>query len=300
MSISTLHGIDKIVIGGSLTLNAITSVRGTTEIESLMNRPAGHIAPMCRANLSEKPRIVVQTPDIAAVLAAIPVNGLATATDSYLYQKKKTETGSVARGTTAHTRWALSQVLVYWTRITLPHNGEGSIEVVIIPVWDGTNDVIVPTGSVALATNLSCTYRFGAGPVAINTDVISGIQNIEVTSGVQTEERGASSERWTTFAGILQVNPMVRITTTTIAMTSFGISGTALDGTDGLSFFARCFRTPDDDTSHILFTGLNGAIIVEEESAQGTDDYEAILRAELVSASDSVMPLIATTAQAIA
>jgi hypothetical protein len=168
------------------------------------------------------------------------------------------------------------------------------------PVWDGTNDIIVPAGTLALSGNLACDPRYGAGPVSINGSAIAGVQSIEVSSGAQIVELGASSEQWPTVVAITRVNPVVRITTTSIQLATMGISGTALNGTTGLVFWGRRLRSADASSHHIKGVGLNGIVHVESESGESAEDYRAVLVVTLSSASDSVMPLIFTTAQAIA
>lgn len=298
--ISTRFKLDKLVIGSSFTLGTINSVQANFNTEVLTNYPAGHIAPMCIANLSQRPQFNVTTPDLATTLAAVPVNGLATTSDSYLYQKKATDTGSVARATTTHTRYVVSVVTVYWSTITLPNNGEGTVQLMVNPVWDGTNDIIVMGSAVALSGNLACDARYGCGPVSINGTSINGIQSIEVTSGAAMRALDASSEIWPSVCCIDRVAPVVRIVTTDIQAANLGVTGTALDGSNGLVFWGRKHKVADATTAHIKFIGLNGIAHVESESGDSAQDYQATIVVQLSSASDSVMPLTYTTGQAIA
>lgn len=300
MPVNTRHRLDKLVIGSSFTLDQINSSTSNFNMDLLSNHPAGHIAPMSLSNRSQDPEITVTTPELDTVLGALALNGLSITADSYLYQKLATETGTVARATTSHTRHVISALTTYWTSISLPHNNEGTLELVVKPVWDGTNDIIAPAGGQALTTTLAGDPRYGCGPVSINNTPLLGVQNIEVVSGVECKPLGASSELWNTSQGIQKVAPIVRVTTTDIALASIDIEGTNLDGTNGLVFWARRLHTADGSSHHIKFIGLTGKVDVESESGSGTDDYVAVLRFTLTAGSDSVMPLTYTTAQAIA
>lgn len=300
MPVNTRHRIDKLVIGSSFTLDQINSISNNFGMDLLSNHPAGHIAPMSLSNRSQDPEITVTTPELDTVLATLALNGLSITADSYVYQKLATETGTVARATTSHTRHVISALTTYWNSISLPHNNEGTLELVVKPVWDGSTDIIAPAGSVALTTTLAGDARYGCGPVSINGTPLLGVQNIEIVSGVECKPTGASSDLWNSSQGVQKVAPVVRITTTDIALASLDIEGTALNGSTGLVFWARRLHTADASSHHIKFIGLDGKVDVESESGQGTDDYQTVLRFTLISASDSVMPLTYTTAQAIA
>lgn len=297
--INTRNRLDKLVIGSAFTLGSINEVQANFNMEVLSNFPGGHIAPMCIANLLQQPQIRVTTPEIDTVLAAVPVNGYATTNDSYLYQKLATATGTVARATTSHTRHVLSAVTTYWTTVNLQHNQESTLELMVVPVWDGSADIIAPSGSVALTGNLACNPRYGAGPVSINGTAINGIQSIEWSSGAQVQILGASSEVWPTSVSIQRVAPMCRIVTTDIQLATIGIAGTALDETNGLIGWARRHKSADASTHHIKGQILNGIVHVESETGSSPEDYRATLVIHGSSASDSVMPLVFTTGLAI-
>ena len=52
MSVSTIHKLDKVILGGSTTFNEVTNLNLSAEIQSLIRRPAGHIAPMFGAKIN--------------------------------------------------------------------------------------------------------------------------------------------------------------------------------------------------------------------------------------------------------
>lgn len=300
MPINTRHRLDKLVIGSSFTVDHINSSASNFNMEVGSPHPAGHIAPMSTFNRDQSPEIMVTTPELDTVLGTLALNGLSITADSYVYQKLATETSTVARATASHTRHVISALTTYWSSISLPHNNEGTLELVVKPVWDGSTDIIAPAGSVALSGNLASDARYGCGPVSINGTPLLGVQNIEVVSGVQCKSLGASSDLWPSSQGIQAVDPVVRVTTTDISLAAIDIEGTALNGSTGLVFWGRRLHTADGSSHHIKFIGLNGTVHVESETGTGVDDYVAVLRFTLTAGSDSVMPLTYTTAQAIA
>lgn len=299
MPVNTRHRLDKIVIGSSFTVSHIASASSNFNMDVLSISPAGHIAPMSIANLSQNPEITVTTGELDTVLATLPLNGLSTAVDSTLYQKLATDTGTVARVTTSHTKHLISVVTTYWNSISLPHNQEGTMELVVRPVWDGSTDIIIPSASNALLTSLAAGYRYGAGPVSINGTALQGVQNIEVVSGCQIKNTGASSELWPTSVAIQAVAPVVRITTTDIQLLTRDIEGTALNGSTGLVFYGRRFGSADASAHHLKFIGLVGTVHVESESGSNQDDYQCVLRVTLAAGTDLVQPLTYTATTAI-
>jgi hypothetical protein len=83
-----------------------------------------------------------------------------------------------------------------------------------------------------------------------------------------------------------------------------GLSGTALNGSTGLTFYARKFaqngnRTADATAEHIKFVGALGTAFPIDSNGEQSSPISDTLVCELLSASDSVAPLIGTTASAI-
>ena len=304
MAINTLHRLDKIVFAGPSTLNEISSSRISAGIESMLEHPAGHVWPMFRANMRQRPTIEGSTPQLATFLALCNAGGVALGASTF-YLKKATTTGSVARATTGHKRIVVNSLVLHWTQIRLPHNGKGEAQFIVTANYDGTNAPFVYTGSIALTGNLTATEYFGAGPVYINDVLVPGVQDITIDSGIQLVQEGGESDVWDTFVGIETGAPTITIQTKEETnWSTLGLAGVALDGSDGVLCFARKYaangaRVANATTEHISFQGLLGSAIPQDTNGEGTSTISDTLKCELVASSDSVLPLLTSVGVAI-
>lgn len=296
MSIQNLHRIDKVVMPGA-DFSIITNRRHNFGIESMIERPAGHAHPMFSATTRQRPMIEFSTPQIGTAVNAIPVCGAALANVA-AYLKKATQTGSVARATTQHKRSSIASAMVYWTSITLPHNGKGEIQIVVCANYDGVNAPIAFTGGVALPGNLTCDEFFGSGPTRINGSFLHAVQDISIQSGVQLVQEGDSSEVFDTFTGLEITEPSITINTKhAFNWETLGLAGAKLDGASGFECWGRRYangesRVPDGTASHIYFQALNGRCIPVDSNGESNSPITDSLKIEPVSGDDSVLPFL--------
>lgn len=304
MPITTLDRLDTIVFAGPFTLTELANVRQTAGIESMIEHPAGHIWPMFRANMRQRPVIEASTPQLSTLLANCGVGGVALGASTF-YRKLVTTTGTSARAGTVHSKLVINSLILHWTQIKLPHNGIGEASFIVTANYDGTNDPFVYTGSVALAGNLTATEYFGTGPWSINGTLVNGIQDVTIDSGIQLISEGGESEEFDTFVAIETGNPSVTLTTKTPTnWGTLGLRGTALNGSTGLVGYARKYaangsKVANGTASHIKFQGLLGSAIPIDANGEKTATFSETLKCELVAASDSVLPLLITTGSAI-
>lgn len=304
MAIANLHKVDKLVVGGSTTLHEIENVRVDAGVQSMIRYPEGHVAPLMRAGLMQRPVLTFTTSEIDTVLGAVGQYGLAVSSDTDFYEKLATATGNASRAASSHKRYRISDCFVFWSRISLPHNGVGTIDVTVIPVYDGSNNPIVPAGSTALTGTLSATNHFCAGPVAYNGTTINGVQSIEIALNPDLFQEGGEGELWDTFVGMQRIQPIVTVThRDAISLTGLGILGTVLNGSTGLTMYGRHMtgtgRSANGTSAHLKLVGANGAVIPNEISGQNSDPTMHTSRFELVAASDSTDPMTLTTGTTI-
>lgn len=307
MSFATIHKLDKVVMPSSVEFTQIHSARWGAEITSMVEHQAGHTDPTFRSNQESKPVLEFATSQLETVLANLGVAG-ATVGSTATYFKLATTIGSDPRASTTHQKVTISSSLGYWTTIRLPHRGRAEANVVMSAIFDGTNDPFVYSGSQALSGNLlasTAVEYWAAGPVSINGTEIEGIQEIEVASGIQLIEAGGASEIWDRFKGVQIFAPIVTIRT--FKMVNWGsvdIEGTALNGSTGITFYARKKKANgsnviDGTAEHIKFVGAYGSAIPVDSNGEETGPITDTLRCELIAPSDSVRPLVGTINSAI-
>lgn len=297
MTITTLHRLDRIT--GPIALSQITQGKWSAGIKSMIEYPGGHTDPMFRANQSQQPTIDFTTSELATLLATVTLAGLAITSGSPLvtWFKKASTTGNVARASAVHRKITVNLAILHWSKITLPHNGRGDASCIITAGYDGTNEPFVYAGTTALSGNLTATEFFGAGPVSINGVSIPGIKSIDIDSGIKLTQESSDSEVYDTFVGIeRRENPSVTIKTMeNVNWATYGLNGTALNGSTGLVCYGRKYsatgRVANGTVEHLKFIGLNGTIIPMDSDGQDANPISDTLKVELISITDSVLPL---------
>lgn len=303
MAISTLRKLDKIVFP-AFEISNITNMAWNGAIETMLSRPAGHVSPLFRGSLSQNAQIAFSTRDIGTIIGSVPENGLNLTADTTTYFKLATATGAAARAASSHAKIVVAEGVLFWTTIRLPHNGGGTIDCVLAARYDGTNEPFVYTGSLALSGNLTDALHFGAGPVALNGAAIPGVQEIEIASGARLVEHGGETEQWPTALTIEETAPQITVRTKeAVNWPTVGFDGVALNGSSGLTCYARKFanvgRVADVTAGHLKFVGANGTAIPISTSGDGSSVLVDEFRCDLISPDDSTAPLAMTNGSAI-
>lgn len=305
MAISTIHRLDKIT--GPLALTEINSSKISAGLSTMVETPAGHIHPMFRANKEQKPVVEFSTPQLTTLLTTVTLEGLEIlSTPLVTWIKKANALGNVARATASHSKVTVNLGVLHLASISLPHNGRGEARCIVTTAYDGVNDPLVHGGSTALSGNLTATEYFTCGPVSVNGVTLPGIKSIDIDTGTELLNETADGEVWPSFVGIQKVAPTVTVKLfEKVLLNTIGLQGAALNGTTGLTFFARKYangtpaRVANGTAEHIKFVGAYGAVIPMDSDGQDSSPYTDTLKFELVSNSDSTLPLIITVGSAI-
>jgi len=306
MPISTLWRLDKIVFPSSVEIRRIENQAWNAGVEQLLQRSGGELHPDFVGTLVVRPEITFSTPQLATLLAPVGLGGSAVTSAIDTYLKRVAEVGNFARASTVHKRLRVSSSVVYIRSIRLPHNGAGSADVAIVAAYDGVNAPIVYAGSVALSGSQAAVDElFGAGPCALNGVAIPDVQEITIDTGVTIGRRGSGSELYDTAIFCEQKEITVTVKCHgEVNWSTIGLTGLALDGANGLRFFARRFadkatRVADGSASHILFQGLVGQVVPQNTSGSGSDLTSDTFAVKLAQTSESSTPLAVTLNSAI-
>lgn len=303
----TYFKIDELLLGGSVSFTNLQNVRTTPDIREIMEYPAGHPHPIYTANASVRPAISFTTREVAKVLANIPSGGLAVTNDSYLYHKLAQAAGIPDRTQATHRRYRMPQCLAYWTSISIPNNAPAEAQVMLQAQYDGSNLPLIPQTAVALTSAQTAPTLHGVGPVFINgTQLAAGsIQSVEASSGISLLQLGGDSELYDRFVGVERTNPRLTVQTTEIeAINTYGLGGTALDGSNGIIAYLRAFSEDGDRiatnvASHAALQGLSGLLRPETSGGSASGVMRDSLRANLTALNDTVLPLLQFTGQTI-
>jgi hypothetical protein len=298
-----LHGI----LNGASFISQVTNARVSPQINEQVSFAAGLPVPLFVGNLGQNPDITFDTTQLVTILDLVkssttPIIKDLSGANTDLYFKVVAERGTrTADASLAHLRFRAAEAVLICNQITAGHQSEASASCRIALPYDGTNEPLVPAGSLALAGTPSAATHFVAGPVFINTVQVTGIQDITIDFGWQLFEIGGGGELYNTFLAVQSQAPSVTITTTNVPWPTYGLNGTALTA---LSVYLRKVsatgRVANGTAQHIKFAATAGDIFISDTTSGNNDMASTTIRMPLVAPSATGDPLsITSTAVAI-
>lgn len=298
---SDLHRLDVVEAEGN-RISSIINGDTSMDLEILTHNGSGHDGPLWKGAGEEKPVVSFGTLDLKAVLSTIgvPIGGLVLTQAANQFWKKISQVASESRSSLTHTKQVVNAGVLYWETINLLNNDKSNIDCKIAAVYDGSNDTIVTTGSIALPTTaLSAVSVYGVGPIQLNGTLFKYIQSVTISSGI-TLTRHYSDSDSKPYRVETKVAPTVTILTEKISdQATLGFRGGSLNGTTGLAVYGREFvkdvsggvtRTPATTATHFKASFPSGTYRANRINASedGTAQLEIIAE---ISAKDSATAL---------
>lgn len=258
------HGID---LNGTF-IAQVRDVTPSRNLDELVEFAAGQTAPQYRGSHEARPEIVVVTTQVKDVLDAMTVSGLvgdfsAGNVDLY-YKAGKSKALREADASLVHLRVRCDNAFGYWTRLTARQGAAATIELRIVPVYDGVNIPLVATGSVALSGTSVVDHIFTLGPLALNGSNLDALQGFEWENNVQAEEVTDSGVPYLAYGGVAAFAPRIRATTRDAGVFATYGNGTALTA---LAAYLRKKQkaspapVADVTAEHIKLTATAGDIV---------------------------------------
>ena len=307
MSVSTVHVLHGVKTPAQF-YSQIEEHTSSPRIASMLGTPSGHYEPLFQGVKGVMPDVTFKTTQLTTLFTELGLYGASMAAgNTDLFFKKVTDLGKrEAAATTTHTRLRMSQAYMYWRSLTAGHQAEAKADVRIMTTYDGSNNPLVPAGSLALSGTMTAAEYFCLGPVSINTVAINGIQDCTIDLGVETIEAGSDSDLYNTFCAIRHLTPVITLRGLAAEhWATYGINGTALTGlvlylrklnknvASGLPYVANA------TAEHIKFTASAGVITLDESSGAGKSELTTTLRIALAAEDDTHDSLTIAVNQAI-
>lgn len=299
MSVSTVHVLHGLKTA-SFLLSQIEDHTASPRIAELIGTPSGHFAPMFTGVRGLQPEETFRTTQLATLLNACGLYGLSLYNSNVdLLYKKVTNLGRrYSDATTTHTRIRAVDSYLYWRSITTGHQREATADARLMCLYDGTNNPLIPAGSVALSGTMSADEYFCLGPVGINGAFIPGIQEATLDLGCETIEVGSDSEPYNSFGAIRQISPVLTLRGLAVEKwTAYGLNGLDVedfvfylrrvnaDVTGGLPYVAN------NGGAHIKITGNAGFCAVDQSSGGGKSEVSTALKVYFRASSATTHPL---------
>jgi hypothetical protein len=293
-----LHGI----LNSSTFISQVSSSRPSPGIETILGTPAGFQYPVFVGNIGQRPMLSFDSTQVKTILDLTGI-GIAdlSAANTDIYFKQADHLGiRIANATTSHTRLRAAQAALVAERISVGHRSEASASCRMMFPYDGSNEPIVPAGSVAVSGTSASAEHFVQGPVYLNTVQLTGVQDMTIDFGITIKEAGGEGELYDTFVCVMEIRPVITIRCENLPWATFGLNGTALTaGSFYLRKVATTGRVSNATSEHIKFAATAGLITIDDSSAGDNDAVISTVRCALVAPSASGAPLTVNTAIAI-
>lgn len=318
MTIANPYKLDTVVLTSpSATFAEVRENDIQPQVENVVDGPAGHPAPMFAAINRVKPMTSFKTTQLDVLASNIPVWGVAPG--ATLYQKRSSGVAPLSRTATSHRKLVMTTCIAYWSTIDLPSRDIATADITLCSIYDGTDEPIIATASVALAGTLPNNMQyFCAGPVWWTNDAgtpvtlnETSIDSIRIESGCQFRSDGDASSVFDTYGEVTIKETIVTIKT----KSPHNVSDIPLEGVNltAFRFFARQFKLggtfiADGTAAHIKYsatvgvTGANGIglLIPVNVMASGQELYADTFKISCLSPDGITPPIVMTPAQAIA
>jgi hypothetical protein len=219
MPVTRVHTLGPIelytdAMGAAVLIGGVTQQEIPTGTEVRSEPSSGDPYPSHQAIVSQKPAPSFTSYHIATLLDAIGVAGLkiASATNYGLrfYAQQYTEGSTPASGS-VHRRYTVREGMILPRRITCSHQGDAQLEVDVLVTYDGTNDPIVITDTVAMPSGLTDAQRFTLGPITFGGVSLPQVTGIDINFGLGAVTRGSNSEIWDTHASLRTIRPSLTL-----------------------------------------------------------------------------------------
>lgn len=268
MSVSALYYPHAIVLPSGTVIAQLSDLTPGYELDDLTEFAAGQVGPQFVGSGRSVPHVPFTSTQLLSVLSEIDTLGVAkslAAGNTDVYYRAGASLGArVAGASSAHVRMRMaSNGLLTWQSIQADQDRTAEIRARILPVWDGTNNPVVVTGSQALAGTSAVNSLFTLGPIKINGSFVGGLTTLTWENNLEYEEVAGDGEEFISYGGVRTVRPVITFRTKNVAvLNTYGAKGTALTA---LSCFFRKrqsagINVADATTEHISLTHTAGVI----------------------------------------
>lgn len=286
--------INNTKIPGIIQSGASNGVIMTNPVES------GNLYPTFAAVTGCKQGMAFTARDVAAVLGVTGTTGVAIASATEVYFKKRAAVGPASGST--HRKYAATNGLILPGTLAVSHQGNASITCSIVPVSsDGAASAVAVTNNVSLpsVTNQADVYTIYSA--AINGTDLAGLEGVDIDFGVNARTVGSNSDIFDVLAGVTSVIPTVTLRGIDINTFNSVIADTGTSLTQATTtIILRKRGTALTSTAHMKFT-CYGVAYPEQLVDGGSSEGEATtsVRFGLCSSDGTVAPLVYTASYQI-
>jgi hypothetical protein len=202
-------GLGPVVIG-SQTIGGISASNCGLGNRTDAETASGEYGARARSIVAQSPSAGFTTRDVLVALTACGPLGCSLATTPlYLWSRQVGSDGKIL-ATAVHHRYTCRQGLLYPTRLSCRHRGDGELTYATALVYDGSNWPVVLTKSLALPAGVA-DNKYTLSTAAIAGLGASDVTDVDVDFGVRVATEGSQSETVDRVAFLEQVIPRITL-----------------------------------------------------------------------------------------
>lgn len=306
MSIDTQYNLYQVEFDAT-RLDGIVGIGGPLATAIARQLTDGDVYPSFQAIVGQDPSFDFRSLSIAAALDQCGLTGTAISGLSAgfnLYAQKRVE-GDARAGTLAHRKYGMTKGMVVPTSITVEDQGDAEIGYSVVPVYDGSNDIVAITDSITLPAVAGNSERFTIGKTTLGNILLDHIKSWTLNFNISLSVGRGDSDIWSTMVTLSNAAPSLSLRGVNIEwLKSDKIPLLGLIGTHANTAFYLRKRAQgnsfvaDNVAEHIKFTGDGLITIGTPYEGSGSDVLVADL--EMVFRDDgSNLPVVIDTSSAI-
>ncbi len=298
ISAYVLHG----VAFPAAYIGQMENAQASGGIEEFVSYSAGHPTPLFATIMGIKPSITFTTSQIATLLGQIGQYGadFSASTVDLLF-RKATQLGTrSALAATDARRFRCNEAMAFWSRISAQQGQIATVDVEVVPIYDGSNAPMIPAGSLAVTGTPAASELFTLGPVTINGTAFDGLQGWSLESGLSLYRAGNDGNIYETHAHIEQSAPVLNIDGLSLAAVwdTFGTAGTTTFSAY-LRKKAATGNVADGTAVHIKISGTLGLSTAVQTQGGGNGTATSGVKLTILAADASTDPMTISAASAI-
>lgn len=295
-----LHGIQL----GSGFLSQLNDATPAYNMDDLVEFAAGQTAPQFAGSNISNPDLPFTTKQLKTLLDEFDVEDvikdLSGGNVDVYFKQRAPNALRTPDASLAHIRGRLtSNAMLYLQSIRAQQSQDAEASARLLPSWDGSNNPLIMTGSVALSGTSTADHTYTLGRIDLNGTNLAGVQEMTLDLGMEEEAVADSGEPFPSFVGINRYAPTVVLQTRdTTLMATYGGTGTVLAS---MEVYLRKkssadINVADGTAEHIKITASDG--LIRARQIAGLDGMCEV-HVQILKPNATTAPLTINTASAI-
>lgn len=247
---------------------------------------SGEIWPRFLSMIGQNPGAEFATRAIATAWGICGLTGKSLGdltTGLKMYAQKHVHGGKPATGSN-HRKYTFVKGILIPVSLSVDHQGDAELSYLVAATWDGVNDPVVVTDSVALPGGLTDAERFTLGPFTIESVAIGQIRSLNIDFGITATPEGADSDVWPRMVSIEQIVPRITLRGTDVEWlkaANIPLSGKAVTHANTTIYLRRrkagAAYYLNNESQHIKISAAGMATISDAFDAAGSGRSEITL-----------------------